>query len=287
MLDRDKKWGWLFVMPWVIGMLVFSLIPIVCSLYYSFTEYTIINPPEFMGVKNYVEVLSSRDTYIALRNNIVFALLYLPVELLLSCALAVALNQKLKSISMFRGIFAFPAIAPMTAICAIWVMLYNPFGGMFNHILSFFGIGPFDYIFSNNWFTVLLAIAFMCVWKGVGMTSIPILAALQNISDDIYEAADIDGAGVFTKFFKITLPLLRRIIFFLLITGTISMFNSFEIFKLMAQETSAEISVIATYVYSAAFSANDVGRASSIGWCTFIIVAIFTYLQNKLEERWD
>lgn len=286
MLDRDRKWGWLFVAPWIIGIIAFFLMPTVSSFYFSFTKYNIINPPEFIGLKNYIKALTDPNLLVAYRNTFVFLLLYAPMSIFLACVLAVGLNQKFKSISVFRGIFFTPVVAPMVSVAAIWVMLYNPYGGILNWLLSFLGIGPFEFVFSDNWFVVIASVAAVCVWKGIGSTSIYLLASLQNINDTMYEAADIDGAGAFTKFFRITLPLLTPTIFYLMILETVSAINSFDIFKVMAQESSANITVIATMVYDNAFVNNKVGLASAMGWITFALVALITYVQNVMEKRW-
>ncbi len=285
MLEKDKKWGWVFVAPYIIGLLVFFLIPVVFSLYTSFTDYNIIQPPEFTGLKNYIKIFTTPEIFEAYRNTFVFLITYLPIEIFLACILAALLNQKLKSIAVFRGLFFTPVIAPMVAVGAVWVMLYNPFGGIFNQIFGFFGIGAREFVFSDNWFEVIVCIAVLCVWKGVGSEAIYLLAALQGISNDIYEAALIDGANAVKKFFKITVPLLSPTIFYLVVLGVIGTVNSFEIFKVMTQEGSS-IPVIATYIYNNAFGSQKIGYASALGWVTFVLVAILTWLQNVMEKRW-
>lgn len=286
MLNRDKKWGWLFVSPYIIGLLLFTLIPTIASLVFSFTEYDMISLGDFVGLQNYKNVFTDPEIYTAYRNTFVFVLLYLPVEIFLSCVLGAALNQKFKSIAFFRMVYFIPVIAPMVAVAMIWMALYNPYGGIFNQIFAAIGLGPFEYVFSNNWFVVILAIAILSVWKGIGSQAIFILAALQNISEDIYEAADIDGAGTVRKFFKITIPLLSPTLFYLIMVGLIGSMNSFEIFQIMANTTSADVKTIATLVYNQAFIRTDVSQAAAIGWVTFAIVGILTYIQKKSEKRW-
>ncbi|MBE7045182.1 MAG: sugar ABC transporter permease [Ruminococcaceae bacterium] len=285
LLERDKKWGWVFVAPYIVGLLVFFLIPVICSMYFSLTDYNMISAPKFIGLKNYIKVFTDPKILEAYRNTFVFLICYLPMEIFLSCVLAVLLNQKLKSIAVFRGIFFTPVIAPMVAVGAIWVMLYNPFGGIINQLFGVFGIEPRQFVFSKNWFEVIVSIAVLCIWKGIGSQAIYLLAALQSISNDIYEAALIDGAGPVRKFFSITIPLLSPTIFYLTVLGVIGTINSFEIFSIMTQE-GAELPVIATYIYQNAFRKNRVGLASAIGWVTFVIVAILTWLQKVAEKRW-
>lgn len=286
MLNRDKKWGWLFVSPFIIHLLVFTFIPTVCSLVFSFTEYNMVSLGDFVGLENFKNVFTDPEIYTAYRNTFVFALFYLPLEIFLSCVLGVALNQKFKSIAFFRGLYYIPVIAPMVAVAMIWMALYNPYGGIFNYIFSLIGLGPFNYVFSNNWVVVIASIAVLTIWKGIGSQAIYILAALQNISDDIYEAADIDGAGSIRKFFKITIPLLSPTLFYLIMVGVIGVMNVFEIFQIMAGTTSAEVKTIATLVYDQAFIRTDVAQASAIGWVTFLIVGIMTFIQKKSEKRW-
>lgn len=286
LLKRDRKWGWLFVTPYILGLLMFTLVPVVASMYYSFTEYNMISAPKWVGLANYVDIFTEPDILEAYRNTFAFVLAYLPIEIFLACVLAVALNQKMRCITLFRGIYFMPVVAPMVAVASIWVMLYNPYGGIFNQIFNLFGMGPFKYVFSDKWYVIIISIAALCIWKGVGSEAIYLLAALQGVSNDIYEAADIDGAGTVTKFFKITIPMLSPTIFYLVMVGMIGTFNSFEIFKTMTQE-GAELPVVATYVYNAAFGTTaKIGRATAIGWVTFIIVGILTVIQKKAEKRW-
>lgn len=286
MLKKDKKWGWFFVSPFIIGLLLFTFIPTVASLVFSFSEYDMISMGNWVGLKNYINVFKDPEIFTAYRNTFVFALLYLPMEIFLSCVLGVALNQKFKSISIFRGMYFLPVIAPMVSVAMIWMALYNPYGGIFNWLFSHIGLGPFQYVFSTNWFVVILCIAILTVWKGIGSQAIYVLAALQNISDDIYEAADIDGAGACTKFFKITLPLLSPTLFYLIMVGVIGVVNVFEIFQIMASNTSANVKTIATLVYYEAFTKTDISQAAAIGWVTFLIVGVLTLIQKKMEKRW-
>ncbi len=286
MLNRDKKWGWLFVSPFIIGLLLFILIPTIASLVFSFTEYNMISLGDFVGLQNYKNVFTDPEIYTAYRNTFVFVLMYLPMEIFLSCVLGAALNQKFKSIAFFRGLYFIPVIAPMVAVSMIWMALYNPYGGIFNQIFAAIGLGPFEYVFSNNWLVVILSISILSIWKGIGAQAIYVLAALQNISNDIYEAADIDGAKTVRKFFQITIPLISPTLFYLIMVGVISSMNAFEIFQIMANTTSANVKTIATLVYNQAFIRTDVSQAAAIGWVTFVIVGILTYIQKKSEKRW-
>lgn len=286
MLKKQKWWGWFFVSPFIIGLLFMYLIPVVFSLVVSFYEYDMISMGDWVGLENFKNVFTDPEIYTAYRNTFVFALMYLPLEIFLSCILGVALNQKFKSIALFRVLYYLPVIAPMVAVSMIWMGLYNPYGGVFNWLFSHIGLGPFEYVFSSNWLVVIACVAALTIWKGIGHQALLILSALQGISDDIYEAADIDGAGPVTKFFKITMPLLSPTLFYIIMMGVIGVVNVFEIFQIMASETSAEVKTIATLVYNQAFAKTDVSQAAAIGWVTFIIVGVLTWLQKVGEKRW-
>ncbi len=286
MLKKQKRWGWFFVSPFIIGLLFMNLIPVVFSLVVSFFEYDMISMGDFVGFENFKNVFTDPELFTAFRNTFVFALMYLPLEIFLSCILGVALNQKFKSIAFFRILYYLPVIAPMVAVSMIWMGLYNPYGGVFNWLFSLIGLGPFEYVFSSNWVVVMICIAALTIWKGIGHQALLILSALQGISDDIYEAADIDGAGPVTKFFKITMPLLSPTLFYIIMMGVIGVMNAFEIFQIMASESSAELNTVATLVYKQAFLKTDVSQAAAIGWVSFLVVGVLTLLQKVGEKRW-
>lgn len=286
MLKKQKWWGWFFVSPFIIGLLFMYLIPVVFSIVVSFFEYDMISMGDFVGLENFKNVFTHPELFTAFRNTFVYALLYLPLEIFLSCVLGVALNQKFKSIAFFRILYYLPVIAPMVAVSMIWMGLYNPYGGVFNWLFSLIGLGPFEYVFSSNWLVVIVCVAALTIWKGIGHQALLILSALQGISDDIYEAADIDGAGSVTKFFKITMPLLSPTLFYIIMMGVISVMNVFEIFKIMASESSAELNTIATLIYEQAFTKTDVSQAAAIGWLSFFVVGALTWMQKAGEKRW-
>ena len=286
MFKKQQRWGWFFISPFIIGLLFMHFIPFVFSLVAAFFEYDMISMGDFVGLENFKNVFTDPEIYTAYRNTFVFALLYLPLEIFLSCLLGVALNQSFKSISFFRLVYYVPVIAPMVAVSMIWMGLYNPYGGIFNYLFSLIGLGPFDFVYSTNWFVVILCIAVLTIWKGIGSQALIILAGLQGIPNDVYEAADIDGAGHVTKFFRITMPLLSPTLFYIIMMGVIGVVNVFEIFQIMASETSAEVKTIATLVYQEGFVNTDVSQAAAIGWVTFVIVGVLTVIQKVAEKRW-
>lgn len=286
MTKNHKNWGWLFVSPYIIGFLVFSLYPIVFSGYISFTDYDIFNPPKLVGLKNYINALNMPDLWMGFRNVFTYVLILETLQISIGCVLAVLLNHAIKGISAFRVMYFMPVLTPIVAVSFVWTYMYNPMYGVLNYLLDFIGLGPFKFTFSGNWFEVVASIAVMSAWKGVGYTTIYLLAGLQNISTDVNEAARIDGAGAVRKFFNITLPLLSPMIFFLVMKGVIDAMQVFDAFYVMQQSTGANTTTIGTLIYNNAFEYSKFGLASAIGWISFVVIAILTLIQKRAEKRW-
>lgn len=286
MTKKHMNWGWAFISPYLVGFLIFTLFPLLFSIFISFTKYNIFNPPQWIGLENFSRAFKDPDVWISFRNVLVFAAILETLQLFFGCIFAVMLNQKIKGITAYRIIYFIPVLTPMVAVSFVWISMYNPSYGILNYLLSFIGLGPFDFIFSGNWFEVVASIAVMSAWKGVGHTTIFLLAGLQNISTDINEAAEIDGATKLSKFFRITLPLLTPTIFFLLMVGVISAMQSFDSFYTMSQDTGANTTVISLLIYNNAFLYSKVGLASAIGWISFAVIAVLTLIQKFTEKRW-
>lgn len=283
------KWGAFFLAPYVIGLLVFFIMPVIFLIYLSFTNYNLFNPPEFVGLKNYIDVLTSADTWRAFRNVGFYAIIYIPLNVFFACVLAAALNQKMRGMNIFRIIYFIPSLLPWVAVSLVFISLFNPLYGSVNYLLSFLGIGPFEFTFSQSWVEVVASIAVIAVWKGVGYASLYALAGLQNISEDVLEAAEIDGAGTVTKFFRIIIPLMTPTIFMLIIfglSGSLSVFDSFLVMLGTGGVTSSEFTVINMLIYNNAFQYNKIGTASAICWVAFAAVLLVTLIQKKTEKRW-
>ncbi|MBO5008431.1 MAG: sugar ABC transporter permease [Clostridia bacterium] len=289
MLKKDKKWGIFFLAPYTISLFVYTIIPIICLAYFSFTEYNLFNPPRFVGLANYTDVLTSPDTWRALRNVGVYALVYISLNVFLACVLGVALNQKLKGMKIFRTIYFVPSLLPWVAVSLIFTGLFNPVYGIINQFLAVLGIGPLQFTFSKSWVEVVSSMAIMAVWKGVGYASLYVLAGLQNISEDVLEAASIDGAGPVTKFFRIIIPMITPTIFMLMIFGlsnSLSVFDSFLVMLGTGGVTSSEYTVMSMLIYNNAFQFNKIGTASALCWVAVAFVFVITLIQTKTEKRW-
>ncbi len=287
MTKKHMRWGWLFVSPYLFHLVALTFLPLIISLYFSFVRYDLMSPPRWVGLQNFAITLADENTWYAFRNVTVYAVLLEAIKISAGCIMGVLLNQKVKGLSLFRNLYQLPGLTPNTAIALIWARMFNPNGGVLNIILGFVGLGPFSFNYSSFWFEVIFSVVIMTAWQSVGSTAIYIIAALQGVSADVMEAADIDGANSFHKFFRITLPLITPTIFFLMIIGFSGSLQTFETFYILGEATGANTEVINSMVYSLMWgNTAQVGRASALGWVAFVYIGIITFLQKKFEKKW-
>ncbi|MDN5341442.1 MAG: hypothetical protein PWP28_317 [Oceanotoga sp.] len=274
----------LFIMPVIIYNIIFKIIPIFYSLILSFTNYDGFSSPIFIGIKNYLELLKSQEFGNSILRTGIFALEVLPLNMLISLILAIMINNKIKGISFFRGIYYLPVITPMVAVSIIWVWLYDPEYGIINFLLSLFNIPPVYFLADSS--TALSSISVMRIWRGVGWNMIIYLAGLQNISKNVYEAAKLDGATEIQSFWKITLPLLRPVHIYVLIVGIISTFQSFtEMYVMTGGGPLESTTTVGLLIYREAFEYMNMGMASSMSFILGIIILILSFMSFKLNSK--
>lgn len=288
MTGKHAKWGWMFVSPYIFSLLAFTLIPLIVSIYLSFCRYDMFRPPVWRGLKNFTDVLTNEQTWEAFRNTWLFAVMHVSLDISISCVLAVLLNQKIKGIGIYRVIYFLPVLTPMTACAMVWNILYQPTEeGIFNILLGFVGIGPLQFNNSTNVYEIIFSVMLVTLWKGMGSTTVYLLAGLQGINSDVMEAAEIDGANAVQKFFKITIPLVTPTIFFLLITGMAGALGVFEQFFVLTETSATRVDVINGLIYNWVWrSEGKIGLASALGWISFVFVAALTIAQKVGEKRW-
>jgi multiple sugar transport system permease protein len=281
-----KYEGFLYIAPLILGIVAFQLFPILVSVYISFTEWDGISPVEFVGVANYTEMFTEDPLFLeTLRNTIVFTLLAIPLTTVLGFLLALLCNRKLRGISLLRAAYFAPYITNVVAIGYIWYWIYNPERGFINGLLSTVGIDGPAWLSSSSW--ALFAVVIVSVWQGAGYPMVIFLAGLQGIPKDLYEAAEIDGAGAWNRVRRITLPLLTPSLFFVVVTQFITSFQVFGVIYIMTQGGPGNAtSVYIYYLYQTAFSFGKLGYASAMAWVLFVILALVTYGQWRLQRRW-
>ncbi len=289
---RSRRWreallGYLYISPWLIGFTLLTLGPMLTSLYLSLTEYNVITSPVFIGLGNYTNALRQDKLFgVSLWNTFYYVLISVPAGITISLLLAVLLNQKIKGANVFRTLFFLPTIVPAVAAILLWNWLFQPDFGLINYALSFLGIQGPKWLASTAW--VKPSLILIGLWGSVGGSRMVILlAGLQGIPRDLYEAAAIDGAGAWSRFRSITLPMLTPAIFFSVIVGVIEGFSTFTSAFVGTNGGPAYASLFyMLYLFQNAFSFLNMGYASALAWILFVIVLILTIIQFRASRQW-
>ena len=270
--------------PWIIGFAVFTGGPIIFSIIISFCRYDILNPARWVGFGNYKWVFTQDPIFWKTFWNTIYMVVGVPIGLVAGLSIALLLDLKLKGMAFYRTLFYLPAIVPAVASSILWIWIFNPTNGLLNGILAHFGIAGPAWLQDISWSKPSLII--MGLW-GVGAGMIIWLAGIKNIPNHLYEAADVDGAGVWSKFFNITIPMLTPYIFFNLIMGLIGTFQIFAQSYIMTAGGPMNSTMFYVYhLFNTAFRYLEMGSASAMAWFLFIIVFGLTIFQLWLSKKW-
>ncbi|EMS69341.1 carbohydrate ABC transporter permease [Ruminiclostridium cellobioparum] len=283
-LNRNKFLPYLFIAPNMLLFLTFMIIPIIFTFTMSFTKWTLIGTPEFNGISNYVKLLSDKQFLAAMLNTVYYTLATVPTTLALGLIGAIALNRNMPLRGALRGIFYIPTVVSLVATGLIWQWILSTDYGVLNYVLEAVGIGEQQWLTSNalSMPSVILA----TIWVRCGYCMVIYLGGLQGISQDYYEAAEIDGAGDMKKFKYITWPLLRSTTVFLTVMSIIYGFMGFDLFYTMTGGGPGFSStVMVHYIYKQAFQVGEMGYASAGGVVLFLIIFILTLLQMKGDDQ--
>ncbi len=280
----EHRWALAFVAPPVIGFLAFTLYPILFAAYASLTSWNGLGPMRFVGLKNYVSLFQDEYFLKSLWNTF-FYMIGIPIGLVLSLLLAIALNRKIPGRTAFRTIYYIPVVSSLAAIAIVWQFAYNGDFGLVNQVLAWFGIEGPDWL--QNTATVKPAIIIMAVWKGLGYSMLLYLAAIQSVPTSLYEAASLDGAGAFQKFRSITLPMVRPVTFFLVVTNIIAGAQIFTEINIMTPTGGPEFSSasVVWYIWRKAFKYQQMGYATAMAIALGLIVFVITVIQFRLNRR--
>jgi multiple sugar transport system permease protein len=277
--------GLAFTSPWLVGFCVFTLIPIGMSLYFSLCDYSLVQSPVFRGTENYQLLARDPTFWKALGNTAYYAGLALPAGLVVALSVAMLLNAKIRGQSIYRTLIFLPSLVPMVASAMIWLWLFNTKLGLINLLLSKIGIdNPPGWLSETNW--AMPSLVLMSLW-GVGHTVVIYLAGLQDVPVELYEAAELDGAGAMGKIRHVTLPCLSPVIFFNLIMGIIGTLQVFAQPYIITKGGPARATYFYTmYLYDNAFSYLKMGMASAMAWIQLLIILILTALAFWSSKRW-
>ncbi len=279
---RNEIAGWLFSMPAILGFLVYVIGPMIASLFFSMTDYSVFNPKiTFLGLENYQILLSNKDPffYKSLVITFYYVILNTPCCIAFSFAIAMLLNNELKFRAIFRSIFYLPSVVPSVAVCVVWLWLMNPDVGLLNQILETIGLPKSMWLFSEK--TVIPSLVFTNLW-GTGSTMVIFLAGLQNIPNQYYEALDIDGGNWWHKLTYVTIPMMTPTIFFNTIMSIINGFQAFDKAYILTEGGPNNGSLFYVYLlWREAFRNFRFGHASALAWILFLIILLFTVIIFK------
>lgn len=278
---NEKYVAWLFLAPALIGTLVFIIIPICASFYMSLLDWNLINAPTFVGIQNYIELFNEQFFWKIFSNTLIYAIITTIFGVIIPLILAVMLNEKIKGANFFKTMYFLPFITPMIVLAVVWSWIFDPNYGIFNFLFH----TNIKWLYDTRF--AMPALILVSVWKNIGYNMILMLAGLQNIPEEVDEAAKIDGATGISKFLKITCPMLSPTILFVSIITTISSFQVFDLIFLMTQggpENST--SVLVYWMYKNAFEFFKIGKASAIAYVLFGVILFLSAIQWFTRKKW-
>lgn len=280
LFDNKSITAWVFVLPAILGIFIFIIIPIFCSLGLSFTKWDLLNPIEFVGIDNYKLIFSEPLFSKILLNTVVFALSVSVLGVIIPLILASILNSKIRGSEFFKSAYFLPFITPMVVIGIVWAWIFDPNIGFLSQILHL----HINWLYDSKY--ALSALIIVNVWKLIGYNMIIFLSGFSNISQSLFEAAKIDGANSVQTFKNITVPLLSPTIFFVVIITAISTFQVFDLIYLMTEGGPFDSTNVLVYaIYKNAFEYFNVGKASAIAYVLFAIILVLTLLQWHLRKK--
>lgn len=286
---RKRYWiGYVFILPWLLSVLWFDLIPFLTGLYLSFTDYSVgLNWPDWVGWKNFREMFTTDDLFLkSFWNTVYYLALSVPLRLATAFIIALLLNTRIHGLGTFRTIFYIPSVVPVVAVAIIFTGIFNARYGILNQLIMLVGLDPVRWLTRPEW--VKPSMVIMSMWS-FGAQMVIFLAGLQGISEELYEAVDIDGGSGWQKLLFVTVPLMTPVIFFNLVIGIIGAFQIFDSAYVLIGVTGGPLNSGLFYVlhlYNNAFSYFKMGYASAMSAVLFVIILFFTLLTVRTSNRW-
>ena len=278
--NNERFAGWVFILPALLGTLIFIVIPVICSFGLSFTKWDLLNPIRFVGLDNYKEIFSEALFFKIFWNTVVFAISTSVLGVIIPLILACILNSKIRGSEFYKTAYFLPFITPMIVIGVVWEWIFEPNIGLLNHILHL----HINWLYDTHF--AMPALIIVSVWKLIGYNMVIFLSSLSGISQSMFEAAKIDGATPFQTFKNVTIPLLSPSIFFVVIITAISSFQVFDLIYLMTQGGPLDSTNVLVYaIYKNAFEYFNVGKASAIAYVLFFIILVLTLVQWSLRKK--
>ncbi|MBX3061735.1 MAG: sugar ABC transporter permease [Anaerolineae bacterium] len=288
-LQRQRVWGWVFLSPWIVGFFLFTFFPIVASLIFSFTEFSITNgePIKWVGLQNWSKLFTDPLALTAMNVTVRLMLMSIPFAILIPLGMATLLNSKaLAGKPLFRALFYLPYMVPVISSIFIWQAFLNGQTGYLARLLRLVGIEGPNWVYDPNW--VLPAIILIGVW-GVGNAMLTMLATMSGVPSELYEAAKVDGANAITSWLKITLPMISPVIFYNLVLSVIGLMQIFAVPYVLTLNTGRANEAIYVYnvhLYKTAFQYGDMGYAAALAWFMFLVALVMTIILFATSRNW-
>lgn len=277
-------WAYIFLAPFIAGFVLWQAGPLLLSLYYSFTEYDLLQPERWVGLANYQRMIDDRLFGVSLVNTAIYTAMSVAIYLVFALGGALLLNAKLRGITFFRLVVYLPSQLPLVASAVIFLWIFEPTFGVANYILQTIGVQPQQWLFDPVLAKPTLAI--MGIW-GIGTGIIIFLAGLQSVPESLYDAAKVDGAGTVRQFWHVTLPMVSPVILFSLIISIIGSFQVFDLAYIMTQGgPGTETLFYVLYIYRNGFEFFRMGYASALAWVLFLLILALTYVNFRASGRW-
>ncbi len=285
MSPRREQWvGLLFAMPWILGFLVFLAYPLISSFYYSFTSFSVLRRPIWIGLENYREMLGDEVFHLSLKNTLAFTAGSVPLATVAAILLALLLNTRVRGMALYRSVFYIPSLVPMVALGVLWLWVFNGQYGLLNEILRRLGLPDPAWLSDPAWAKWTLVI--ISIW-GTGNAMVIYLAGLQDVPQSLYEAAEMDGARWWGKTRHVTLPMISPVILFNVVMGIIGTLQTFALPYVMfpGGQPARSTYFFSMYLYDNAFLYQRMGYASAMGWVMFLITLALTLLALRVSAK--
>jgi len=288
---EETFWGWLFVIPAVLGLMLFRFGPVLASLYFSFTIFDLLSPPLWVGLANYLTMLADEYWQKSITVTLNYTVLFIPLSLIVAYTIGLLMSQELRGITVYRTMWYLPSLVPTVASAVVWRWALNPEFGPVNYPLRLLGYDAPGWLTDPNW--IIPSVVLIQLW-GLGNAALIFLAAIKGVPTTFYEAAEVDGANAWVKFWKITLPMTSSVIFFQLIMSVIASFQVFGVaYILFSGQTTSDPAgpgnaalFYVLYTFRNAFGYFKNGYASALAWVMFLVILLLTLILFRTQNRW-
>ena len=288
---EETFWGWLFIIPSVLGLILFRFGPVLASFYFSFTKYDILSPPQWIGLTNYRTMLADEYWQKSITVTLNYTVLFIPLSLIVAYTIGLLMSQELRGIAIYRTMWYLPSLVPTVASAIVWRWALNPEFGPVNYPLRALGFDAPGWLTDPNW--IIPSVVLIQLW-GLGNAALIFLASIKGVPTTFYEAAEVDGANAWVKFWRITLPMTSSVIFFQLIMSVIASFQVFGVaYILFSGQTTSDPAgpgnaalFYVLYTFRNAFGYFKNGYASAMAWVMFLVILLLTLILFRTQNRW-